>query len=80
MDELYTLEREEAIRRAEYEARHAEALRRATNPHDAKPAVRSKSETASPVSTPYRSNIPLAGGGDGGYFGTSSERDVHVVG
>ena len=29
MDELYTLEREEALRRAEYEARHAEALRRA---------------------------------------------------
>ncbi|KAJ3823748.1 hypothetical protein F5880DRAFT_482642 [Lentinula raphanica] len=29
MDELYTLERQEALRRAEYEARHAEALRRA---------------------------------------------------
>ncbi|KAJ7464800.1 hypothetical protein B0H11DRAFT_1922553 [Mycena galericulata] len=29
MDELYALERQEALRRAEYEARHAEALRRA---------------------------------------------------
>ncbi|KAF9262874.1 hypothetical protein L218DRAFT_959704 [Marasmius fiardii PR-910] len=29
MDELYTLEREEAMRRAQYEAKHAEALRRA---------------------------------------------------
>ena len=29
MDELYLLEQEEAIRRAEYETRHAEALRRA---------------------------------------------------
>ena len=79
MDELYMLEREEAIRRAEYEARHAEALRRATNPHDAKPAVRSKSETTSPVSTPYQSTVSLVGGG-GGYFGTSSERDAHGAG
>nr|GAT56915.1 predicted protein [Mycena chlorophos] len=38
MDELYALEREEALRRAEYEARHAAALRRAESeshgPHD----------------------------------------------
>ncbi|KAJ7143565.1 hypothetical protein C8R43DRAFT_1014561 [Mycena crocata] len=34
MDELYALERQEALRRAEYEARHAEALRRAES-HDA---------------------------------------------
>ncbi|KAJ7643763.1 hypothetical protein FB45DRAFT_896003 [Roridomyces roridus] len=33
MDELYALERQEALRRAEYEARHAEALRRAES-HD----------------------------------------------
>ncbi|KAJ6585384.1 hypothetical protein B0H19DRAFT_1109420 [Mycena capillaripes] len=34
MDELYALERQEALRRAEYEARHAAALRRAES-HDA---------------------------------------------
>ncbi|KAF7298722.1 hypothetical protein MIND_00819700 [Mycena indigotica] len=38
MDELYALEREEALRRAEYEAKHAAALRRAesetTHHHD----------------------------------------------
>ncbi|KAJ7913536.1 hypothetical protein B0H13DRAFT_1873809 [Mycena leptocephala] len=36
MDELYALERQEALRRAEYEARHAAALRRAesqSHPH-----------------------------------------------
>ncbi|KAJ7701445.1 hypothetical protein B0H17DRAFT_1045427 [Mycena rosella] len=33
MDELYALERQEALRRAEYEARHAAALRRAES-HD----------------------------------------------
>ncbi|KAJ6582809.1 hypothetical protein B0H10DRAFT_899739 [Mycena sp. CBHHK59/15] len=33
MDELHALERQEALRRAEYEARHAEALRRAES-HD----------------------------------------------
>ncbi|KAJ7617515.1 hypothetical protein DFH06DRAFT_103812 [Mycena polygramma] len=36
MDELYALERQEALRRAEYEARHAEALRRAES-HDGAP-------------------------------------------
>ncbi|KAJ7022758.1 hypothetical protein C8F04DRAFT_233618 [Mycena alexandri] len=36
MDELYALERQEALRRAEYEARHAAALRRAES-HDAPP-------------------------------------------
>ena len=62
MDELYLLEQEEALRRAEYETRHAEALRRAESqsrqsqvapsafyPH---PRNRlSKSATTSPIMT-----------------------------
>lgn len=80
MDELYTLEREEAMRRAEYEARHAEALRRATQREAHQPNRVSKSATASPTSTPIRTNIALSSisSGDGGYFGTSSERDGHM--
>ncbi|KDR82856.1 hypothetical protein GALMADRAFT_854216 [Galerina marginata CBS 339.88] len=58
MDELYVLERQEAFRRAEYEARHADALRRAktrihsaaTSPVDPHPRHRiSKSATTSPI-------------------------------
>ena len=55
MDELYLIEQEEAIRRAEYETRHAEALRRAesqatVSSFDLHPRYRhSKSATTSPI-------------------------------
>ncbi|KJA21211.1 hypothetical protein HYPSUDRAFT_42341 [Hypholoma sublateritium FD-334 SS-4] len=50
MEELYTLERQEAVRRAEYEARHADALRRAKTQQHPPPRPRiSKSATTSPV-------------------------------
>ena len=63
MDELYLLEQEEALRRAEYETRHAEALRRAESqsrqsqvapsafyPHPRRYRL-SKSATTSPIMT-----------------------------
>ncbi|PPR00427.1 hypothetical protein CVT24_004488 [Panaeolus cyanescens] len=83
MDELYALERQEAYRRAEYEARHAEALRRAErhpplsaiDPHPhSQPQSRhrlSKSATTSPITR----NSVLD---DRNYFGLSSERDWHA--
>ncbi|KAH8818798.1 hypothetical protein DL96DRAFT_1471295 [Flagelloscypha sp. PMI_526] len=69
LDELYSLERQEALRRAEYEARHAEMLRRAERtsrvPAYPIPVQRSsKSLTTSPVSTPYYDS-------GGSYFGLS---------
>ena len=62
MDELYLLEQEEALRRAEYETRHAEALRRAESQSRqsqvapsafySRPRYRlSKSATTSPIMT-----------------------------
>ncbi|KZT27460.1 hypothetical protein NEOLEDRAFT_1176866 [Neolentinus lepideus HHB14362 ss-1] len=65
MEELYVLEREEALRRAEYEIRHNEALRRAQAV-----ITKSKSATTSPVGTPFFHPAPE-------YFGiaVSSERD-----
>ncbi|KAF6755952.1 hypothetical protein DFP72DRAFT_811062 [Ephemerocybe angulata] len=47
MDELYALERQEALRRAYYEQRHAEALRRAE--YQTRQLRLSKSATTSPV-------------------------------
>lgn len=59
-DALYALEREEALRRAEYEAKHSEILRRVE--HAARHAEilqsfgrLSKSAATSPVATPYLS-------------------------
>ncbi|KAF7979981.1 hypothetical protein HWV62_43842 [Athelia sp. TMB] len=83
MDELFSLEREEANRRADYEARHAEALRRATQ-RDARAAATaaghhvrmSKSATTSPISTPQAISSSGSSNSDGrGYFGESNERD-----
>ncbi|KAF9483509.1 hypothetical protein BDN70DRAFT_929202 [Pholiota conissans] len=71
MDELYALERQEALRRAEYEARHADALRRAKSRGDAQPTLRhriSKSATTSPV---LRNARTLAD--DRSFFGLSPE-------
>jgi zinc finger protein CreA/MIG len=73
MDELYTLEREEARRRAEYEARHAEALRRVSQRENRHAGRLSKSATTSPVGTPLRPNISLSSG-------TSAERDWQAGG
>ncbi|KAG6889564.1 hypothetical protein C0992_004733 [Termitomyces sp. T32_za158] len=64
--ELYTLEREEALRRADYEVRHAEALRRARL--DPAATRRTKSATTSPVMSVYDPRPPA------GYFGLSHER------
>lgn len=78
MDELYTLEREEALRRAEYQARHAEALRRATQREARVARSRmSKSATTSPVLRPYPMNNSGSGAGEGTgwYFGVSNERE-----
>lgn len=58
MDELYTLEREEALRRAEYEARHAEALRRVSQRENRKSVRGSKSAASSPL----HPNITLRSG------------------
>ena len=62
MDELYALERQEALRRAQYEARHAEALRRAKTqtrvtiePYPSRHRL-SKSATTSPI---LRNSLPL---------------------
>ncbi|PIL22796.1 transcription factor [Ganoderma sinense ZZ0214-1] len=81
MEELYALERDEALRRAEFEVRHLEALRRAeyeTRHADVLPVHSrlTKSATNTPLGTPFFSaHVPA--GDDGGYFGVSRERDSH---
>ncbi|KAI0059558.1 hypothetical protein BV25DRAFT_1840209 [Artomyces pyxidatus] len=81
-DELYALEREEAIRRAEYEARHNAVLRRVEHAARHAEILRtfgrvSKSAATSPVGTPY------FGAGHEGYFaeyyddGEEDERRSH---
>ncbi|KAI0662187.1 hypothetical protein C8Q70DRAFT_1043362 [Cubamyces menziesii] len=80
MEELYALERSEALRRAEYEVRHMEALRRAE--YEARHADimsyhgrLSKSATTTPLGTPFfGANFP--NGEEGGYFSVSRERDM----
>ncbi|OBZ68964.1 hypothetical protein A0H81_11159 [Grifola frondosa] len=83
MEELYVLERTEAMRRAEYEVRHLEALRRAE--YEARHADimsyhgrLSKSATTTPVMTPFYPAQPV-GHEEGGYFGVSRERDRVVA-
>lgn len=78
VDELYALERAEAMRRAEYEIRHTEALRRAE--YEARHAEilsihgrLSKSASTTPMMTPF---YPSHHAEDGGYFGISREREV----
>ncbi|TCD70768.1 hypothetical protein EIP91_001799 [Steccherinum ochraceum] len=75
IEELHALERQEALRRAEYEARHSEVLRRAeyerysdfVSPH----SRLSKSASNTPLTTPlYSPHFE-----EGGYFGVSRERD-----
>ena len=77
MEELYALERAEALRRAEYEIRHSEALRRAE--YEARHAEIltihgrvSKSASTTPMMTPF---YPPQNE-DGGYFGMARERDL----
>ncbi|KAI0632371.1 hypothetical protein C8Q77DRAFT_920037 [Trametes polyzona] len=80
MEELYALERSEALRRAEFEVRHMEALRRAE--YEARHADimsyhgrLSKSATTTPLGTPFfGSHVPHSD--EGGYFSVSRERDV----
>ncbi|KAI0826798.1 hypothetical protein BC628DRAFT_220180 [Trametes gibbosa] len=80
MDELYALERSEALRRAEFEVRHLEALRRAE--YEARHADvltyhgrLTKSATTTPLGTPFfGSHFPHAE--EGGYFSVSRERDM----
>lgn len=64
-DELYALERQEALRRAEYEAKHSEMVRRVE--HAARHAEilqtfgrLSKSAATSPVATPYFSSASVS--------------------
>ncbi|KAI0647799.1 hypothetical protein C8Q79DRAFT_905791 [Trametes meyenii] len=79
MEELYALERSEALRRAEYEVRHMEALRRAE--YEARHADimsfhgrLSKSATTTPIGTPFfGSHFPTE---ESGYFSVSRERDM----
>ncbi|KZT09222.1 uncharacterized protein LAESUDRAFT_735502 [Laetiporus sulphureus 93-53] len=82
MEELYALERSEAMRRAEYELRHSEALRRAE--YEARHAEvlafhgrLSKSAASTPLMTPFYGAQPLAAE-ESGYFGTSRERERPV--
>lgn len=77
MEELYALERAEALRRAEYEIRHSEALRRAE--YEARHAEIlsihgrvSKSASTTPMMTPFYPSH----GEEAGYFGMSRERDA----
>ncbi|PSR78180.1 hypothetical protein PHLCEN_2v7512 [Hermanssonia centrifuga] len=77
VEELYALERAEALRRAEYELRHTEVLRRAE--YEARHAEiltlhgrLSKSASTTPMMTPF---YPPQGVEEGSYFGTSRERD-----
>lgn len=84
MDELYALEQQEALRRAQYEARHAEALRRAktqtrvtVEPYPSRHPSRhrlSKSATTSPI---MRNSLPLTSNGtdDRVFFVPTSESD-----
>ncbi|TBU61943.1 hypothetical protein BD310DRAFT_153839 [Dichomitus squalens] len=82
MEELYALERDEAVRRAEFEVRRLEALRRAE--YEARHADTmsghgrlTKSATNTPLGTPFfSSHFPA---GEDGYFGVSRERDSHPV-
>lgn len=82
MDELYALERQEAYRRAEYEARHAEALRRAKTQNmqisiDTYPQSRhriSKSATTSPIMRNALSLGP-APAEDRHFFGISDDKN-----
>jgi zinc finger protein CreA/MIG len=80
MDELYALEQQEAFRRAQYEARHAEALRRAKTqtratiePYPSRHRL-SKSATTSPI---MRNSLPLTsiGADDRGFFVPTAESD-----
>ncbi|KIM43176.1 hypothetical protein M413DRAFT_26356 [Hebeloma cylindrosporum] len=80
MDELYALERQEAFRRAQYEARHAEALRRAKTqtriaiePYPSRHRL-SKSATTSPI---MRNSLPLIANGtdDRSFFVPTTESD-----
>ncbi|KAF5361054.1 hypothetical protein D9756_005004 [Leucocoprinus leucothites] len=89
VDELHALERQEAARRAEYEARRAEALRRvesenrfqleAPNPYFRHRLT--KSATTSPTATPaLRPGLALAlTPEEQQYYGLSNERDGHPV-
>ena len=89
IDELHALERQEVLRRAEYEARHAEALRRvesenrfqleASNPYFRHRL--SRSATTSPTATPALrpGHVPHHTPGEQRYSGLSSERDGHSI-
>jgi zinc-finger protein CreA/MIG len=79
MDELYALERAEALRRAEYEIRHSEALRRAE--YEARHVEIlsmhgrvSKSASTTPMMTPFYPPQTE----DIGYFGVPRERDPEL--
>ncbi|KAL1950386.1 hypothetical protein VTO73DRAFT_5510 [Trametes versicolor] len=83
MEELYVLERSEAMRRAEFEVRHLEALRRAE--YEARHAEImsyhgrvSKSATTTPLGTPFFAAQPPHSD-EGGYFSVSRERDMGLV-
>lgn len=74
MDELYALERAEALRRAEYEIRHSEALRRAEyeSRHAEILSIHgrvSKSASTTPMMTPFYPPQGAGAGEDAGYFG-----------
>ena len=83
VEELYALERAEALRRAEYEIRHTEALRRAE--YEARHADilslhgrLSKSASTTPMMTPF---FPPQHAEEGGsYFGVSRERELNPQG
>lgn len=75
--ELHALERQEALRRAEYEARHSEMVRRAeyeTRYSDLATTHSrlSKSASNTPMTTPL---FPPHFSEEGGYFGVSRERE-----
>ncbi|THH23118.1 hypothetical protein EUX98_g8063 [Antrodiella citrinella] len=74
VEELHALERHEAYRRAEYEARHSEVLRRAEyqTRHTDVHGRLSKSDSNTPLTTPL---FPAHFSEEGGYFGTSRERE-----
>lgn len=88
MEELYALERAEALRRADYEIRHNQMLRRAEYEAQVRHAEvlathgrLSKSAGPTPVGTPFwRPGHGMTAnshgvGTDEGYFGTSRERE-----
>ncbi len=71
MEELYTLERQEAVRRAEYEARHADALRPRQDPAAPPPAPPASARARPPApSSTMRS--PLTE--DRSFFGLAADR------